>query len=116
MVPKKGTIHVDIVKGTLYGMHVISRKMLRDFWEQESESEGALKAWFHEAEEAAWRNSAELKRQYGSASVINAERVVFNICGNKFRLVVRINYASQTIFIRFIGTHRQYDKIDVETI
>lgn len=97
-------------------MHVISRTRLREFWEQEPEAEQALKAWFHEAEAAGWQNSAELKKQYGSASIINAERVVFNICGNKFRLVVRINYAGQTIFIRFVGTHRQYDGIDVETI
>jgi mRNA interferase HigB len=97
-------------------MHVISRKILREFWEGEPESEQALKAWFHEAEKAGWHNSAELKRQYGSASIIDAERVVFNICGNKFRLVVRINYAGQTVFVRFVGTHHQYDKIDVETI
>lgn len=97
-------------------MHVISRKRLRDFWTQEPESEQALKAWFHEAKRATWQNSAEVKGKYGNASIINAERVVFNICGNKFRLIVRINYSSQTLFIRFVGTHRQYDKIDVETI
>lgn len=97
-------------------MHVISRKTLRDFWEEEPEAEQALKAWFHEAEGAKWRNSAELKAHYRSASIINAERVVFNICGNKFRLVVRVNYEGQTLFIRFVGTHRQYDRIDVETI
>jgi mRNA interferase HigB len=97
-------------------MHVISRKRLREFWKEEPEAEQALKAWFHEAEAAGWRNSAELKKQYGNASVINAERVVFNICGNKFRLVVRINYASQTLFVCFVGTHRQYDRIDVEAV
>ncbi|MDD5706824.1 MAG: type II toxin-antitoxin system HigB family toxin [Kiritimatiellae bacterium] len=97
-------------------MHVISRKRLCEFWERERDAEQALKAWFHEAEKAWWRNSAELKKQYGSASIVNAERVVFNICGNKYRLVVRINYAGRTVFIRFVGTHRQYDRIDVETI
>jgi mRNA interferase HigB len=97
-------------------MHVISRKMLREFWQEEPEAEQALKAWFHETEGAQWRNSAELKAHYGSASIINADRVVFNICGNKFRLVARINYASRTVFVRFVGTHRQYDRIDVETI
>ncbi len=97
-------------------MHVISRKRLRDFWEKEPESEQALKAWFCEAEDAQWRNSADLKAKYGSASIITSERVVFNICGNKFRLAVRINYQGQTIFIRFVGTHAQYDEIDVETI
>ncbi len=90
--------------------------MLREFWQEEPEAEQALKAWFHETEGAQWRNSAELKAHYGSASIINADRVVFNICGNKFRLVARINYASRTVFVRFVGTHRQYDRIDVETI
>ncbi len=97
-------------------MHVISRKRLREFWERAPEAEQALRAWFHEAKAATWRNSAELKKQYGSASIINAERVVFNICGNKYRMVVRINYASGTVFVLFLGTHREYDKIDVETI
>ncbi len=97
-------------------MHVISRKRLREFWEGEPETEQALRAWFHETEAAGWRSSAELKKQCGSASIINAERVVFNIRGNKFRLVVRVNYAGQTVFVRFVGTHRQYDGIDVETI
>jgi mRNA interferase HigB len=97
-------------------MHVISRKKLREFWADHVDAEGALKAWFHEAEAASWENSAQLKEAYGTASIINAERVVFNVCGNKYRLVVRINYASGTVFVLFIGTHREYDKIDVETI
>jgi mRNA interferase HigB len=97
-------------------MHVISIKMLRDFWVDHADAEEALKAWFHEAETASWRNSAELKDKYGTASIINAERVVFNICGSKYRLVVRINYASGAVFVRFVNTHRKYDKIDVETI
>jgi len=96
-------------------MHIISIKMLREFWETYSDSEQALKAWFHEVKSAGWENSAELKDKYGSASIINAERVVFNVCGNKYRLVVRINYKSKTVFIRFVGTHKQYDKIDAET-
>ena len=97
-------------------MHVISRRTLKEFWERESAAEQALKAWFHEVEAARWRDSAELKKRYGSASIINAERVVFNICGNKFRLVARVNYASQTVFIRFVGKHSQYDRIDAGTI
>ena len=76
----------------------------------------SLKAWFHETKAATWSNSAELKAKYRSASVINAECVVFNICGNKYRLVVRINYAYKTVFIRFVGSHREYDQIDVENI
>ena len=97
-------------------MHVISIKKLRTFWINHAEAEEALKAWFHEAEVATWANSAELKDKYGTASIINAERVVFNICGNKYRLAVRINYTSGTVFVRFVGTHREYDRIDVGTI
>ncbi len=97
-------------------MHVITRTKLKLFWGNYPDAAEALKAWFHEAEAASWKSSAELKGKYGSASIINAERVVFNICGNKYRLVVRINYASGAVFIRFIGTHREYDKINVEAI
>jgi mRNA interferase HigB len=97
-------------------MHVISRKTLQDFWGRMPDSEVALRAWFHEAEGASWQNSAELKSKYGSASIVSSERVVFNICGNKYRLVVRVNYASGAVFIRFVGTHREYDKIDVGAV
>ncbi len=97
-------------------MHVISIKKLREFWEDHADAEDALKAWFHEAEAASWGNSMELKDKYGAASIINAERVVFNICGNKYRLAARINYASGAVFVRFVGTHREYDRLDVETI
>jgi mRNA interferase HigB len=97
-------------------MHVISRKVLLEFWAQHPDSEAALQAWFHEAKVACWRNSAELKAKYGGASIINAERVVFNICGNKYRLIARINYVSGALFIRFVGTHKEYDQVDAETI
>lgn len=97
-------------------MHVIARRILREYWARERGAEQPLKAWFHEAQAATWRHSADIKAHYGSASIINAERVVFNIGGNKYRLVARINFASQTVFVRFVGTHREYDRIDVETI
>ena len=97
-------------------MHVISRKALVEFWTKVPGAEMALRAWFHEVEAAAWEDSAELKEKYRNASIINSERVVFNICGNKYRLIVRINYKSKTVFIRFVGTHREYDRINVETV
>ena len=97
-------------------MHVISRKTLREFGERVPDARVALEAWFREAQAAVWANSAELKHQYRTASIINAERVVFNIGGNKYRLVVRINYASKAVFLRFVGTHREYDQIDVESV
>ncbi|MBZ0265939.1 type II toxin-antitoxin system HigB family toxin [bacterium] len=97
-------------------MHVISRKTLRMFWEKYPDSEQALRSWYHEVQNTNWPNSSSIRQQFGSASIINDERVVFNICGNKYRLVARINYASSTLYIRYLGTHKQYDKIDVETI
>jgi len=97
-------------------MHVISRKTLQEFWARYPDAEAALQAWFYEARAASWSNSAELKANYRSASIVTAERVVFNICGNKYRMVVRINYVNGAMFIRFVGTHKEYDRIDVESV
>jgi mRNA interferase HigB len=97
-------------------MRVISRRTLREFWEEHPDAEQSLKAWFHEAENASWRNPAEIKDQYGSASILKRSRVVFNIGGNKYRLVISINYSVEVIYIRFIGTHKEYDTINAETI
>ncbi|MBX3729302.1 MAG: type II toxin-antitoxin system HigB family toxin [Candidatus Sumerlaeia bacterium] len=97
-------------------MHVISRRSLRAFWERHPDAEAALEAWFHEAKRAHWASSADIKARYGTASIIGSERVVFNICGNRYRLIVRVNYESQALFIRFVGTHKEYDKIDARTV
>jgi mRNA interferase HigB len=75
-----------------------------------------LDAWYAEAARATWKNSAELKQQYRSASIVSAERVVFNIKGNEYRLVVAINYPHQVLLILWLGTHREYDKIDVKKV
>jgi mRNA interferase HigB len=97
-------------------MIVISRKTLKEFWDRHPDAEKALQAWFHEAENASWKNSGDVKAMYGSASILTAGRVVFNICGNKYRLVVHIRYDFQRIFVRFVGTHKEYDRIDAETV
>jgi mRNA interferase HigB len=97
-------------------MHVIARKTLKDYWEREPEAEGELKAWYAEANNADWKNPAELKAKYRSASILKAGRVVFNICGNKYRLVVQVNYKASLVYIRFVGTHKEYNKIDAENI
>ncbi len=97
-------------------MRIIARRTLREFWQRHLDAEQALKAWFAEVEAAAWKTSAEVKAKHASASIIGGERVVFNICGNKYRLVVRINYAVGVLFIKFIGAHREYDRIDAETV
>ncbi len=75
-----------------------------------------LDAWYAEAAKAEWKSSAELKRQYSSASIISAERVVFNIKGNDYRLVVAINYHFQVVLIKWLGTHREYDNVNVEQV
>lgn len=97
-------------------MRVLAKKVLRIFWERFPDAEGALKAWFAEAEKAAWENPAQIKDQYRSASIIGDNRVVFNICGNKYRLVVKINYRIGIVLIRFIGTHKEYDTVNAEEI
>ena len=97
-------------------MRIISRRMLREFGEANSGAKPALDSWFHEAKHADWRTPADIKDQYGNASIVGNNRVVFNIAGNKFRLVVRIDYEFGIMFIRFIGTHSDYDDIDAEEI
>jgi mRNA interferase HigB len=97
-------------------MRVIARKTLKDYWQIEPEAEQDLTAWFAEAEAADWKTPADVKAKYGHASILKDGRVVFNICGNKYRLVTWINYEFHTIYIRFIGTHKEYDAIDAQTI
>jgi mRNA interferase HigB len=100
-------------------MRIIAKRTLREFWEsvpQHTDSEEPLKAWYREAKQAIWLTPADVKAQYCNASILKNNRTVFNIAGNKYRLVVEINYPAQIIFIRFIGTHQEYDKIDVEII
>lgn len=97
-------------------MRVIAKKILRDFCVKHSDCEQQLKSWYNEAEAATWKNPNEIKRDYPSASILEDNRIVFNIKGNNYRLIVKINYHYQMIWIRFIGTHPQYDKIDVSKI
>jgi mRNA interferase HigB len=99
-------------------MRIIAFRTLREFWEKPeyADSEGSLRSWYHDAKNSDWKNSNELKQYYQSASIIGEGRIVFNIKGNTYRLVVSVDYEFQVIFIRFIGTHKQYDKIDAKTI
>jgi len=99
-------------------MRVIARKTLRLFWEQpgREDSEEPLRAWYAEATKASWASPADIKEMYGTASILKKNRVVFNIGGNIYRLVVAIHYEAQIIFIRFVGTHMEYNQIDAEEI
>ena len=97
-------------------MRVIAKRILRDFWEKHNDSEQPLKTWYKDALKAKWKNPNDIKADYPKASILKSSRVVFNICGNKYRLIVAINYEREWIFIRFIGTHSEYDKIDANKI
>ena len=97
-------------------MRVIAKKILREFWKKHADSEDQLKTWFKEASKAHWSSPNDIINDYSQASILKASRVVFNICGNNYRLIVKINYQREWVFIRFIGTHAEYDKIDAEKI
>jgi mRNA interferase HigB len=97
-------------------VRVIAKRTLRDFWEKHADSEQQLKAWYNEAEQSDWKSPNDLKKDYPSASILEDNRVVFNIKGNSYRLIVRINYKYGVVWIRFIGTHAEYDKVDATKI
>lgn len=96
-------------------MRIIAKSTLREFWEQHPDAEEPLLAWYREVQKEDWNSPAKVKEKYRSASFVG-DRVVFNIKGNNYRLVVRINYAFRVVYVRFVGTHRQYDAIDVEEV
>ena len=86
------------------------------FWEKHPDAEQPLKAWYHDVKHADWQNPADIKAIYRNASIVGQNRVVFNIKGNKYRLVVAVQYDFRIVFIRFIGTHKEYDSIDAVRI
>ena len=99
-------------------MRVIAKSTLKKFWEQPryGDSRGALESWHEEAIKANWTSPQAVKDQYAHASICGDNRVVFNIAGNKYRLVVEMQYRAGIAWVKFIGTHAQYDRIDVETV
>jgi len=99
-------------------MRIIKEKTLDDFCKKSKykSAEDSLKSWIYEVRYSSWNNSNELKEKYRNASIINSKRVVFNIKGNDFRLIVDIEYKYKLIFIVWFGSHSEYDKIDVETV
>lgn len=97
-------------------MRIISRRVLKDFAANHPDAESALCAWVFEAKSANWRSPADVKAKYKNASIIADNRVVFNICGNKYRLIVKFNYSALIGYIRFLGTHAEYDKVNSERI
>ena len=103
-------------------MRVIARRTLVEFTDtlkgrkDYAPVKSALDAWFHEVQRAAWKNPAEVKRAYRNASIVGDDRVVFNIKGNSYRLIVSVDYRRQVVFIKWIGSHADYDKIDAAKV
>lgn len=97
-------------------MKVIAVGTLRDFWARHPEAEQPLKAWYDEAKHAVWRTPRDIRQRYASASFVGHNRVVFNIKGNDYRLIVAVAYRFQAIYIKFIGTHTEYDRVDAATV
>lgn len=97
-------------------MRVISRRRLKEFWLKHPQAENPLKAWFAETEKALWSTPQDIKNYYRSADFLKDNKVIFNISGNKYRLIVQINYNFKIVYVKFIGTHKEYDNIDPEII
>ncbi len=97
-------------------MHIVSLKRLRLFWQTHPDAEEPLRAWHSVARRAQWRTPVDIRADYGSASFVGKNRVVFNIKGNDYRLIVLAEYQKERLFIRFVGTHEEYDKLDASRI
>lgn len=95
---------------------IFAKSTLRKFWEKHAETEQYLKTWYDTAMSSTWVNPNDIKKTYANASILKSGRVVFNIKGNDYRLVAKINFEKQWLFVRFIGTHSEYDKIDANNI
>jgi len=97
-------------------VRIIALRTLREFWTTHADAEEALRAWYADARQAEWKTPADIRAVYANASIAGHNRVVFNIRGNTYRLIVAINYRFGIVYIRFVGTHAEYDKVDAETI
>lgn len=97
-------------------MRIIAKRTLRDFWKRHPTAKGPLEAWHQEVGRADWSTPSAVKLQFQSASMLQDNRVVFNIAGNRYRLAVKINYPYRIVYVRFVGTHKDYDAVDLTTI
>lgn len=97
-------------------MRIISRKALRLFWEKRSDARQSLQAWYADVKHANWKSPTDIKKAYRNASFVANNRVVFNIKGNKYRVIVAVQYKFRIVFIRFVGTHQEYDQVDAATV
>lgn len=95
---------------------IVAKRTIREFWEKYPDSKDYLETWYDTVKNANWKNPNDIKNFYSAISILKNSRVVFNIKGNHYRLVAKINFDRQWLFIRFIGTHKDYDKIDANNI
>ena len=121
-MPISGTCYDKPTAGWNALVRIIARKTLRDFVESlrgnkdQKAVKSALDSWFHEVRTSDWHRPADVTASYASASIVGNDRVVFNIQGNAYRLVVAVDYQRQVVFIKWLGTHKQYDRIDVTEV
>ncbi len=97
-------------------MRIISRKKLKEFWEKHPDVRQPLQAWYNDTKHTEWKSPADIKTVFRNASFVGNDRVVFNLKGNSYRLVVAIRYEHGLVFIRFVGTHQEYDRIDAAKV
>ena len=97
-------------------MHIIARKTLRAFWERHTDAEDSLRAWHNQVEKADWDTPQQVLENFPSVRMIGRNRAIFNIKGNQYRLVVHIDYIMKKVYVRFIGTHAEYDRIDAREV
>jgi mRNA interferase HigB len=97
-------------------MHVIAKKILREFWEAHPDAKSALEAWHHELSHAKWDSWIAMKARYPSADAVGGGRYIFNIKGNSYRLVAHINFEFGVVYIKFVGTHAEYDQINAREV
>lgn len=97
-------------------MRIFSKGTLREFWEKHPDVEQPLKSWHETFQKAEFHNPNEIKSLFGSADIVNDGKIIFNICGNHYRLIAKFNYSKHLVFILFIGTHKEYDKVDVKKL
>jgi mRNA interferase HigB len=97
-------------------MRVIARNTLRRFWQKHADAEGPLKAWFAETSRGTWHSMADIRKRHATASIVDSERVVFNVGGNEYRLVVKMWFRGKTVWIKFVGTHAVYGLLDVKEL
>ena len=107
-------MYIRVIIGLM--KRIIAKSTLREYWVKHADSEQYLKTWYDTAKSAKWFSPNDVKQSYINASILKNGRVVFIIKGNSYRLIVKFNYEKQWAFIRFIGTHAEYDKIDADTI